>query len=187
MSFAKIEQILAQRVTNAIEAIAIYETKIHVAHDLIVRDVRHGAKVARNANHKRKWKGGYQKNMGQQNKRQKVVRAYTTGPNNNNGYTGKLPLYNKCKLHHTSSCTIKCNNCKRVGHMTRNCRTLVLSTTQRPLVINQKTVVTCYDCGKQGHYKSEYSKLKNQNFGNQKGNKGKAPGNPNVVIDHADA
>ncbi|GJR25216.1 reverse transcriptase domain-containing protein [Tanacetum coccineum] len=187
MSFTKIKHILAQRVTNAIEAIAIYETKFCVAYDSIVRDVRHVAKVTRNANHKRKWKGGYQKNTGKQNKRKKVVRAYTTGPNNNNGYARKLPLYNKCKLRHTSLCTVKCNNCKRVGHMTRNCRTPVLSTTQRPLVTNQKTAVTCYDCGKQGHYKSEYSKLKNQNFGDQKGNKGKAPKNPNVVIDHADA
>nr|GEU76376.1 putative reverse transcriptase domain-containing protein [Tanacetum cinerariifolium] len=57
MSSAKIEQIVAQRVTNAIEAIAIYETKIYVDHDLIVRDIRHGAKVARNANNIRKWEG----------------------------------------------------------------------------------------------------------------------------------
>ncbi|GJY85423.1 putative reverse transcriptase domain-containing protein [Tanacetum coccineum] len=53
MSSAKIEQIVAQRVTNAIEAIAIYETKICVAHDSIVQDVRKGAKNARNANNKR--------------------------------------------------------------------------------------------------------------------------------------
>ncbi|GJY89327.1 hypothetical protein Tco_0503955 [Tanacetum coccineum] len=38
MNSTKIEQIVAQRVTNAIEAIAIYETKIRVAHNLAVRD-----------------------------------------------------------------------------------------------------------------------------------------------------
>ncbi|GJU30777.1 putative reverse transcriptase domain-containing protein [Tanacetum coccineum] len=69
--------------------------------------------------------------------------------------------------------------------MTRNCRTLVPSTSQRPLVTNQNTAVTCYECGKQWHYKSECSKLKNQNFGIQKGNKGKAPENPNVGINKA--
>ncbi|GJZ99877.1 reverse transcriptase domain-containing protein [Tanacetum coccineum] len=71
--------------------------------------------------------------------------------------------------------------------MTRDCRTLIPATTQRAPVAKQKTTVTCYECGKQGHYRSEYSKWKNHNFGNQKGNKGKARGNPNVVIDHANA
>ncbi|GJV69794.1 hypothetical protein Tco_1485303 [Tanacetum coccineum] len=47
---------------------------------------------------------------------------------------------------------------------------------------NQKTIVTYYECGKQGHYRSECSKLKNPNFGNHKGNEGKAHGNPNVVM-----
>ncbi|GKD02663.1 hypothetical protein Tco_1177637, partial [Tanacetum coccineum] len=37
MSSAEIEHIVAQRVTNAIEAISIYETKIRVAHDSIVQ------------------------------------------------------------------------------------------------------------------------------------------------------
>ncbi|GJT93100.1 reverse transcriptase domain-containing protein [Tanacetum coccineum] len=150
--------------------IAIDETKICVAHESIVRDVRHEAKVARNANNKRKWEGGHQNNSGQQNKRQKVLRAYTARPDNKKGYVGKLPLCNMCKLHHTGPCTIKCNNCKRVGHVTRDCRTLVPSTIQRPPVANQKTLVTCYEYGKQGHYRSECSKLENQNFGNQKGN-----------------
>ncbi|GJS30418.1 reverse transcriptase domain-containing protein [Tanacetum coccineum] len=109
----------------------------------------------------------------------------TAGPDNKNGYAGKLPLCNKCKLHHTGPCTVKCYNDKRVGHMIRDCRTPVLATTQRPPVVNQKTAVTCYGCGKQRHYRSECSKLKNHNFGNQKGNKEKDRGNPNVIIDHA--
>ncbi|GKD11380.1 hypothetical protein Tco_1191065, partial [Tanacetum coccineum] len=44
MSFAEIEQIVAQRVTNAIEAIAIYETKTRVARDSIDQVARQGAK-----------------------------------------------------------------------------------------------------------------------------------------------
>ncbi|GKA38322.1 hypothetical protein Tco_0730873 [Tanacetum coccineum] len=66
----------------------------------------------------------------QQNKRQKVVRVCTDRPDNKNGYAGKFPLCNKCKLHHTGSCTVKYNNCKRVGYMTRDCRTPVITTTQ---------------------------------------------------------
>ncbi|GKB61478.1 putative reverse transcriptase domain-containing protein, partial [Tanacetum coccineum] len=63
--------------------------------------------------------------------------------------------------------------------------------TQRALVANQKVVVTCYECGKQGHYKSEYSKLKNKDHGNQAGNEeargrayvlgGEANQDPNIV------
>ncbi|GJS28197.1 reverse transcriptase domain-containing protein [Tanacetum coccineum] len=45
MSSAKIEHFVAQRVTNAFEAIAIYETKIHVAHDSMDRVTRQGAKL----------------------------------------------------------------------------------------------------------------------------------------------
>ncbi|GJR90339.1 reverse transcriptase domain-containing protein [Tanacetum coccineum] len=158
MSSAEIEQIVAQRVTNAIEVIAIYETKIHMAHDSIVQVVHQGTKV---------------------------VKAHTAGLDHKKGYVGKLPLYNKCKLHHTGPCTVKCNNCNRAGHMTRDCRTPILATTQRPLVANQKTAVTCYKCEKQGHYRSECSKLKNRNYDNQKGNEGKTHGDPNVVADNA--
>nr|GEU82488.1 hypothetical protein [Tanacetum cinerariifolium] len=32
--------------------------------------------------------------------------------------------------------------------------------------------LTCYECGNQGHYKSDYPKLKNQNHGNQAGGTG---------------
>ncbi|GJZ74508.1 hypothetical protein Tco_0638973 [Tanacetum coccineum] len=78
-------QIVAQRITNAIEVIAIYETKIRVVHDLIVRVIHQGAKVACNANNKKKWERGYQNNSGQQNKRKKVVKAYTAGQNNKKG------------------------------------------------------------------------------------------------------
>ncbi|GKF57831.1 hypothetical protein Tco_0171368, partial [Tanacetum coccineum] len=48
MNSAEIEQIIAQRVTNAIEAIAIYEMKTRVARDSTNRVVRQGAKVAKN-------------------------------------------------------------------------------------------------------------------------------------------
>ncbi|GJT12027.1 hypothetical protein Tco_0859069 [Tanacetum coccineum] len=55
MSLAEIDQIVAQRVTDAIEAIAVYETKIRLAHDSMNQVVSQGTPVARNANNKRKW------------------------------------------------------------------------------------------------------------------------------------
>ncbi|GJW86026.1 hypothetical protein Tco_0159171 [Tanacetum coccineum] len=45
---------------------------------------------------------------------------------------------------------------------------------------NQKTTLTCYECGRQGHYRSDYPKLKNQARGNQEGN-GEARGRAYVL------
>ncbi|GJX00857.1 putative reverse transcriptase domain-containing protein [Tanacetum coccineum] len=84
-------------------------------------------------------------------------------------YVGTLPYCNKCKLHHSSQCTVKCGHCKRVGYMTRDCKAPVAIINQRALVENQKTI-TCYECGRHGHYRSECPKLKGQNRGNQAGN-----------------
>ncbi|GKE52756.1 putative reverse transcriptase domain-containing protein, partial [Tanacetum coccineum] len=86
-------------------------------------------------------------------KRQNVARAYTAKPREKNMYAGTLPFCNKYKLHRTGSCTVKCGNYKRVGHMTRDCRTHVPGTTQGAPVVNQKVAVTCYECGKQGYYR----------------------------------
>nr|GEW27084.1 putative reverse transcriptase domain-containing protein [Tanacetum cinerariifolium] len=101
------------------------------------------------------------------NRRREVIRSYAARPSNKKGYAGTLPHCNKCKLHHAMPCTVKCNSCKRVGHMTRDCRALVPETTHRPLVANQKTKVTCYVCGRPRHYKSDCLKWKNQNHVNQ--------------------
>nr|GEV60193.1 protein strictosidine synthase-like 3 [Tanacetum cinerariifolium] len=44
-------------------------------------------------------------------------------------------------------CTMKCSNCKRVGHMTKDCRAAVATTTQGAPKPN-KRVVTYYECGR---------------------------------------
>nr|GEY74792.1 hypothetical protein [Tanacetum cinerariifolium] len=56
-------------------------------------------------------------------------------------------------------CTIKCANCKRVGHLTQDCRS--------PAATNNHRKPTCYECGNQGHYRSDFLELKNQDHGNQ--------------------
>ncbi|GJS28371.1 putative reverse transcriptase domain-containing protein [Tanacetum coccineum] len=97
-----------------------------------------------------------------------VARAYAAGNNEKKEYEGTLPYYNKCKLHHGGQCTVKCHNCKRTGHLARDCRTAmaVTTSTQRGQIVNQG-VVTCFECGAQGHYQNNFPKLKNQNCGNK--------------------
>ncbi|GJY43745.1 putative reverse transcriptase domain-containing protein [Tanacetum coccineum] len=102
---------------------------------------------------------------------QSMARAYMAGNNEKRGYVGPLPYCNKCKLHHEGPCTVKCGKCNKVGHMTRDCmNSVAATTTQRAPVVNQR-VPTCFECGRQGHYKNKYPKLKNQTRGNKAGKK----------------
>ncbi|GJT60290.1 reverse transcriptase domain-containing protein [Tanacetum coccineum] len=132
----------------------------------------------KNAENKRKFDNSQKDNRGQQppNKRQNVggqnvARAYTAGNNERRVYNGPLPLCNKCKFHHEGPCTVRCGKCKKVGHLTRDCKVADSTTScQRGHVVNQR-VLTCFEYGRQGHYSSDYPKLKDQNHGNKTGNK----------------
>ncbi|GJT99791.1 putative reverse transcriptase domain-containing protein [Tanacetum coccineum] len=61
---------------------------------------------------------------------------------------------------------MKCNKCKKVGHLTRDCRAVIATTTQGTPGPNQR-VIPCFECGAQGHYRKDYPKVKNQNRGNK--------------------
>ncbi|GJT56151.1 reverse transcriptase domain-containing protein [Tanacetum coccineum] len=92
-------------------------------------------------------------------KRQNVARAYSTGPSEKKEYVVTLPLCNKCKFQHNGPCIVMYANYKRVGHLTRDCRS--------PTTANNQRTLACFECRNQGHYRSECQKLKNQNRGNQ--------------------
>nr|GEU46966.1 hypothetical protein [Tanacetum cinerariifolium] len=68
MSVEEIEQIVTQRLANAIEAIAIYETKTSMDRESMSQTKRRGDKVVENASNKRKWeeKCGQCKRVGYQ-------------------------------------------------------------------------------------------------------------------------
>ncbi|GKB84818.1 hypothetical protein Tco_0957090, partial [Tanacetum coccineum] len=122
------------------------------------------------AKNKRKFEDTSRNNQNQQQpfKRHNVARAYTTGPGEKKLYGGSKPLCPKYIYHHDGKCTPKYANCKRTSHLTRDCRSLVVAANnnQRPPGVNQR-VLTCFECGAQGHFKSNYPKLKNRNQGNQ--------------------
>ncbi|GJV55664.1 putative reverse transcriptase domain-containing protein [Tanacetum coccineum] len=147
MTSAEINQIIAQQVSDAIEAIAIYETKICMTHDPMNQIIQQEITVEKNANNKKK--------------------AYTIEANGKKAYAGNLPHCNKCKLHHVRPCTLKCSKCKRVGHMTRDCRASVAAMKERANVANPKATITYYECGRLGHFRNKCQKLRNQNQVNQ--------------------
>ncbi|GJZ53919.1 reverse transcriptase domain-containing protein [Tanacetum coccineum] len=145
---------------------------VHIANNLMDQKLKGYA--VRNAENKRRLEVNQRDNHGQQPpfKRQNVggqnvARAYTAGNNEKRVYNGLLPLYNKCKFHHEGPCTVRCGKCNKVGHLTRDCKATISTTsTQRGQVVNQR-VLTCFECGRQGHYRSDCPKLKNQNHGNK--------------------
>nr|GFA29925.1 reverse transcriptase domain-containing protein [Tanacetum cinerariifolium] len=147
MSVEEIERVIARRVANAIEAIAIYETKTNSARKSMSQTERQKEKVEENANNKRKWESNHNGSLSQQNKGHKVPRAHTAWPINKKAYAGSLPLCNQCKSHNNGPCTVKCGNCKKVGHIIQNCRT--------PATAKNQRTRTCNECVSLGHYKSE--------------------------------
>nr|GEY58749.1 hypothetical protein [Tanacetum cinerariifolium] len=92
----------------------------------------------RQAENKRKLDNNNQAQQ-QPPKKQGVAIVYTVGPGERKEYAKTLPLCNKCKFHHNGKCTVKCVNCKRVGHLTRDCR--------NPAATNNQRNLTCYECG----------------------------------------
>ncbi|GJS43044.1 putative reverse transcriptase domain-containing protein [Tanacetum coccineum] len=101
---------------------------------------------------------------------QNVARAYTARNNEKKGYVGSLPYCNKCKLHHAGPYIVRCGNCKRVGYITWDCKVTVTPNTQIAPFGNQAGIA-CYECGRPGHFRKDYLKLRNQNSGNKTGNK----------------
>nr|GEU67654.1 hypothetical protein [Tanacetum cinerariifolium] len=158
-----------------------------------------------------KWKfegiSGNNQNQPQQNKRQNTGRAYAVGISDRNIYTRSKPLCSKCDYHHEGPCPSRCNNCKMVGHLTRDCRSRPANannTNNNNRNNNNNTNNNnhnnnnnnqkgngCYECEAQGHFKRNCPKLKNNNRGNQGGNDnaqarlyvvGNAGANPDNVV-----
>nr|GEW46465.1 putative reverse transcriptase domain-containing protein [Tanacetum cinerariifolium] len=89
----------------------------------------------------------------QQNRRPKTFRSYAATPTENSGYTRNRPLCKKCTLHHTRPCTVKCNTCNKVGHLTRNCKNKGPTT--------GSSIGNFHACGEKGHYANQCPKTNN--------------------------
>nr|GEV38212.1 putative reverse transcriptase domain, ribonuclease H-like domain, aspartic peptidase domain protein [Tanacetum cinerariifolium] len=158
--------------------------------------------VERQAKHKRKFDDTSRNNQHQQQpiKRNNVARAYTAGLGDKKPYGGTKPLCPQCNDHHDGPCAPKCTNCKKIVHLARDCKGRPAATNNNnnnPNNNNQRAQganargITCFECGVQGNYKSDYPKLKNGNQGNRARNEnvvarayavGTARTNPNSNI-----
>nr|GEW99378.1 retrotransposon protein, putative, Ty3-gypsy subclass [Tanacetum cinerariifolium]GFA34882.1 retrotransposon protein, putative, Ty3-gypsy subclass [Tanacetum cinerariifolium] len=174
MSDEEIERVVAQRVANAIEAIAIYETKTNMALKSMSQTERQeeniSTLVVRQAENKRKLDNTSKNNQNQQqpNKRQNTGRAYTAWHGEKKHYSGSKPLCSKCNYHHDGQCAPKCHKCNRVVHLAHDCRSSTNTNTtniQKGTRASQKAI--CCECGNQRHYMRDCAERKNQNHENQ--------------------
>nr|GEZ25423.1 hypothetical protein [Tanacetum cinerariifolium] len=88
MTSAEIDQIVAQRVTNAIESITVYEA-IRMAHDSMNQVVRQGTTVEKNPRNKKKFENQLKDNRVPQQlpfKKPDVTRDYTIRSNEKKAY-----------------------------------------------------------------------------------------------------
>nr|GFB07933.1 hypothetical protein [Tanacetum cinerariifolium] len=168
----------------------IMQEEIEFATELMDKRIRDAIE------NKQKFEGtsGNNQNQPQQNKRQNTSRAYVAGNSDRNIYIGSKPLCSKCDYHHEGPCPPRCKNYKRVGHLTRDCRSRLANANNNNNRNNNNNTNNnhnntnntnnnnrnnnnnnqkgngCYECGAQGHFKRNYPKLKNNNRGNQGGN-----------------
>ncbi|GKB34953.1 reverse transcriptase domain-containing protein [Tanacetum coccineum] len=92
----------------------------------------------------------------------------TAGTGENKPYGGSKPLCAKCNYHHDGPCAPKFHKCNRVSYLARDYRSPAntnASNNQKGTGAGQKP--TYYECGNQGHYKSDCLKLKNRNHESQ--------------------
>ncbi|GJW40295.1 reverse transcriptase domain-containing protein [Tanacetum coccineum] len=153
---------------------------IEMATDLM--DRRINTLAERQTENKRKFEDAPRNNQTQQpNKRQNTGRAYAAGNGDKKSYEGTKPRCPKCNFNHYGPCTPKCTNCRKLGHLAKDCRS-------RPATANNNNrnnnnnnnrnnnnpraqgantnAIVCFECGAPGHFRNNCPQWKNKNQGN---------------------
>nr|GEX15856.1 putative reverse transcriptase domain-containing protein [Tanacetum cinerariifolium] len=146
----------------------------------------------RQAENKRKFDNSSRNQQNQQpfKRNNNVARAYAAGSGEKKPYGGIKPLCPKCNFHHNRPCRPKCTNCKRTGHIARDCSNRAANTNNNNNNNNYNNwrataayqgVPTCFECGAQGYFKNNCPKLGNKNQGNKNQRNQNQAGNGNAV------
>ncbi|GJX70917.1 putative reverse transcriptase domain-containing protein [Tanacetum coccineum] len=117
----------------------------------------------------------------QNNQKQGNARDMTTAPNEGKVSSGSLHECERCFTRHVGQCTIKCHKCGNIRHKARYCKEKDVTTGA-----NAQPILTCYDCGEQGHMRNRCpKKVKHEEVGEARGRayviKDAEPQGPNVV------
>ncbi|GJT54911.1 putative reverse transcriptase domain-containing protein [Tanacetum coccineum] len=86
-------------------------------------DRRINTLAERQTENKRKFEDAPRNNQNQPpNKRQNTSRAYAAGNGDKKPYEGTKPRCPKCNFNHYGPCIPTCTNCKKLGHLAKDCR-----------------------------------------------------------------
>nr|GFA47796.1 reverse transcriptase domain-containing protein [Tanacetum cinerariifolium] len=112
----------------------------------------------RQADNKRKFDNTLRNQQNQQpfRRNNNVAQAYAAG-SKEKPYRGTKPPCPKCNFYHDGPCRPKCINCKKTGHLTRDCRSQAANpnnnnnnNNNRRATVAYQGVPTCFECGAQG-------------------------------------
>ncbi|GJU44610.1 hypothetical protein Tco_1201876 [Tanacetum coccineum] len=118
MSSEEMKKVVAQRVANVIEAIAIYKSKIRMAHDLINQAIREVATVGKNVSNKRKWGSDHGTDIA------KISRKWSKPDNHEHGNGIECAKAGECyqaKAKVSDKLLVICERCKEdvIGHISK--------------------------------------------------------------------
>ncbi|GKA68678.1 reverse transcriptase domain-containing protein [Tanacetum coccineum] len=99
------------------------------------------------------------------NQKEGNARAMATASTKKKVSSGSLPVCERGFTRHDGPCTIKCHKCGKVRHKARHCKEKSVATGA-----NAQPILTCYDCGEQGHTKNRCpKKVKQEEVGEVRG------------------